>query len=1243
MVRINLAEFSIDTNSLDKAIVDNRSKIDALREALNNAKKANKDYSKEMQALSVLIVGQNKLQDELNRQLIANEISQEDYNASLLESNTIINQSNQRLSELSNLRRAEITDITDLERQIRTLSNENRSLERTYTGLTLAQSDLLENYDREGKSKQQLIEDNKRLRTIRDQLRLTTGEESAEVQRLNAIIDGNTNLINENADANETRIAGIGQYKEQIKSAFDDILNGNINQGFTSLQDSAKGLAVSIGNMTKQALAFVATPIGAVVTAVVGSAVAIGALVKESFDYNKAIQENVRLVENLFKISGKYADEVRNNITGIAETFGLEFKDVANTVDKLLDTGAVKTELEAINVIKNGLITAPDSNEYISNLESIAERAGRIGLQIEEVITLNKALEDSPVDGEAVFGALDKSTKALTEQSDKTRDALSSILGGAFTDDLLAKINNGTLTVTQALTQIDIQAKKSNLSVSETANLGATLFGKASVSAGGYANVLGLVNEAVSKQNEPLTELQKKTQDLADANLELSKTKDEAFKSDVILTFQKNIELFGVKASIVWYKVIGGIIDLIKYFDKVFGASELLGETWDAVKGYANSLFRAFESVKGILIDLARIFGINESTSGGFLKTIYQFISPLNLLKNLYKGLSLALNTFSNLVESSRANIGAFATTVKNVFSQLQNAVSNFDITNPLKSLKSFADLNVSKIYNDALAGEKKLADQRKKDKLVQDAISTIGDIANSSIDKTTKDPTKDKKSSSEKVEKSKEKKDDADKKLEEAQKKELELAKNLADEQIKLANAELQNYILTNASKLTDSKRLNKALIDEENKRLDTLKDKNDKINFDEYNNKKKLIELSKDDESLKAEQLLVLTKEYENKKLEISQSTDKQKKDNSLKLETQTVEDKKLIQAIEFEQQLARLEELGASEFEIQQSKLEQEKQLELQKLSETLQEKFQLKLDTDANNNITQQEIDDAKIELKKELDAENDLFEQERIKAQLDAINLLEVDYANKKLEIENIVNENKLQGRLQVLRGLSQIAGQETALGKAIATASVAYEQYKSISSIISNLGIANAKAVSASPLTFGQPWVGVNTVKAGIDIGASVAGGVKAIADINGASAISNIAGGVSTVIGGVKKIQGFADGGLINDGTSISRANGDDVLITAKKGEVILNENQQSLLGGANTFSRIGVPGFATGGLIGASNLQSVQSSISNNQNVAEVSENAILQITDAIYQGSQVGLRDLNTDLQISQGANF
>lgn len=49
------------------------------------------------------------------------------------------------------------------------------------------------------------------------------------------------------------------------------------------------------------------------------------------------------------------------------------------------------------------------------------------------------------------------------------------------------------------------------------------------------------------------------------------------------------------------------------------------------------------------------------------------------------------------------------------------------------------------------------------------------------------------------------------------------------------------------------------------------------------------------------------------------------------------------------------------------------------------------------------------------------------------------------------------------------------------------------------------------------------------------------------------------------------------------------SRANGDNVLATVRRGEVVLNERQQSALGGARTFRAIGVPGFATGGAIGA------------------------------------------------------
>ena len=46
-----------------------------------------------------------------------------------------------------------------------------------------------------------------------------------------------------------------------------------------------------------------------------------------------------------------------------------------------------------------------------------------------------------------------------------------------------------------------------------------------------------------------------------------------------------------------------------------------------------------------------------------------------------------------------------------------------------------------------------------------------------------------------------------------------------------------------------------------------------------------------------------------------------------------------------------------------------------------------------------------------------------------------------------------------------------------------------------------------------------------------------------------------------------INSIEGFATSGKVTGGTPIRRSNGDDVLITAKKGEVIMNETHQMQL----------------------------------------------------------------------------
>lgn len=69
-------------------------------------------------------------------------------------------------------------------------------------------------------------------------------------------------------------------------------------------------------------------------------------------------------------------------------------------------------------------------------------------------------------------------------------------------------------------------------------------------------------------------------------------------------------------------------------------------------------------------------------------------------------------------------------------------------------------------------------------------------------------------------------------------------------------------------------------------------------------------------------------------------------------------------------------------------------------------------------------------------------------------------------------------------------------------------------------------------------------------------------------------------------------QISGFADGGLVlpEHGIPIQRENGDNRLATLKTGEVVMNEHHQNKLkqaAGVDIFRKLGIPGFAKGGVM--------------------------------------------------------
>ena len=115
--------------------------------------------------------------------------------------------------------------------------------------------------------------------------------------------------------------------------------------------------------------------------------------------------------------------------------------------------------------------------------------------------------------------------------------------------------------------------------------------------------------------------------------------------------------------------------------------------------------------------------------------------------------------------------------------------------------------------------------------------------------------------------------------------------------------------------------------------------------------------------------------------------------------------------------------------------------------------------------------------------------------------------------------------------------------------KKLAVAAITIEKAAAIGQIVANTGIANAKAVAASPLTFGQPWVGINTVSAALAIATTIATGIQQISQINGTE--FKKPGGQ----GGPNYGRNYEEGGLIGG----KRHAQGGTLIEAEQGEAIM------------------------------------------------------------------------------------
>lgn len=345
---------------------------------------------------------------------------------------------------------------------------------------------------------------------------------------------------------------------------------------------------------------------------------------------------------------------------------------------------------------------------------------------------------------------------------------------------------------------------------------------------------------------------------------------------------------------------------------------------------------------------------------------------------------------------------------------------------------------------------------------------------------------------------------------------------------------------------------------------------------------------QLSIDALNFRLSEQLITQQEYDNALLAQLEATEVKKQEIQKRYDDQRKAEQQLQRSLEFEAELLTLEEEGLQRFEREQLIADEQYALSKEKLDEQL-----------ANN-----------------------LISQENYNLALKNLNV-QKQQADK--QIEDAISQYKLQVASQTFSNLVTIAGKETAAGKAFSIAQTTIDTFQAAQSAFSGM-------VQAIP------------GPVGIALGASAA----AAAVVSGMANVKKIIGvkepKVSTSVGG------YATGGLISDGFRIRRSNGDNVLITAKRGEAVLTQGQQAIIG-HGALAAAGVPGFATGGIVPSSSRQIIQNDIVNqigNSEITDIMREAVRTGAmegsyNGTYRGSETGITNLSDNRTIQNQAAF
>ena len=396
----------------------------------------------------------------------------------------------------------------------------------------------------------------------------------------------------------------IEETRTAIKKADSELNNfSQTEKNFSKESFDINGILSQVGGQ----LGINTSLIGGLTTGTLGLTAAITAVASAEYKaaeafkaYNDELAHQSQITTVTTGLKGDDANKMTSAARAISKVYGTEFRDVINSANTLINQFGQDGE-SAMLLIRQGMqgMIMGDGPKLLSMIQQFAPAFRDAGLSASQLIAIIHNSEGG-LFSDQNMNAILMGIKNIRMMTDQTAKDLATL--GVNAEDMSKKMNDGSMTVFEALQQVSQAIEGANASSKEAGRVMQDIFGRQGAMQGMK------LGRAIATLNTNLEETKKQTGEVGESFDELTKKTDELDKAIMDLlkvddwdVLKNSIETGIVESMTKCVNLLNDALDVVNNIGKAFGGPVVQGvvDFLVALSGPVGLIYEAYNLLKG--------------------------------------------------------------------------------------------------------------------------------------------------------------------------------------------------------------------------------------------------------------------------------------------------------------------------------------------------------------------------------------------------------------------------------------------------------------------------------------------------------------------------------------------------------------------------------------------------------------------------------------------------------------------